>query len=227
MRPEEEALDALIARRIADLTDYQNAAYARDYADFVARVRVAEQRDANGAERLTRAVATQLYRLMAYKDEYEVARLHSLPDWQASLAAHFTGTQRVELNLAPPILAKPDPVTGVPRKMVFGPWMLKAMGLLRHGKRLRGTALDPFGRTEERRMERALIAEYRAGIERLLELLSPETHARICDWAEAAAGFKGYGHIKARNVAATQARMAELEAAVLSPSERPVLVAAE
>jgi indolepyruvate ferredoxin oxidoreductase len=227
VRPEEEALDALIARRIADLTDYQNAAYARDYADFVAKVRVAEQRDANGAERLTRAVATQLYRLMAYKDEYEVARLHSLPDWQASLAAHFTGTQRVELNLAPPILAKPDPVTGVPRKMVFGPWMLKAMGLLRHGKLLRGTGLDPFGRTEERRMERALIAEYRAGIERLLELLSPETHARICDWAEAAAGFKGYGHIKTRNVATTRARMAELETAVLSPSERSVLVAAE
>jgi indolepyruvate ferredoxin oxidoreductase len=119
--------------------------------------------------------------------------------------------------LAPPILAKTDPVTGQPRKMAFGPWMLKAMGLLCHGKLLRGTPLDPFGRTEERRMERALPGEYRAGVERLLALLSPETHARICDWAEAAAGIKGYGPIKARNAVATKARMAELEAAVVQP----------
>jgi len=154
---------------------------------------------------------------MAYKDEYEVARLHSLPEWQAQLAAQFSGTQRVELNLAPPFLAKPDPVTGVPRKLAFGPWMLKAMRLLRHGKALRGTALDPFGRTEERRMERALPGEYRAGLERLAMRLSPETHAAICDWAEAAAGIKGYGHIKARNAAATRERMAALEAAVPAP----------
>ena len=129
----------------------------------------------------------------------------------------FTGTQRVELNLAPPMLAKLDPVTGQPRKMVFGPWMLKAMGMLRHGKALRGTPLDPFGRTEERRMERALPGEYRAGVERLLALLSTDSHAAICAWAEAAAGIKGYGPIKARNAAATRARMAELEAAVTQP----------
>jgi indolepyruvate ferredoxin oxidoreductase len=215
--PEAETLDALIARRVAELTAYQNAGYARGYAEFVAKVRAAEQRAVPGAERLGRAVATQLYRLMSYKDEYEVARLHSLPEWQAQLASQFSGTQRVELNLAPPILVKPDPVTGVPRKMAFGPWMLKAMGMLRHGKSLRGTALDPFGRTEERRMERALPAEYRAGVERLLALLSPETHARICEWAEAAAGIKGYGHIKARNAAATRERMAQLEAAVARP----------
>jgi indolepyruvate ferredoxin oxidoreductase len=215
--PEAETLDALVSRRVSELTAYQNAGYARGYADFVAKVRAAEARAVPGAERLSRAVATQLYRLMAYKDEYEVARLHSLPEWQAQLARQFSGTQRVELNLAPPILAKPDPVTGVPRKIAFGPWMLKAMGMLRHGKALRGTALDPFGRTEERRMERALPAEYRAGVERLLALLSPETHARICDWAEAAAGIKGYGHIKARNAAATRERMAQLEAAVVQP----------
>ncbi|SDB31595.1 indolepyruvate ferredoxin oxidoreductase family protein [Belnapia rosea] len=222
--PEDETLDALVARRVAELTAYQSAGYARGYADFVAKVRAAEARAVPGEERLTRAVATQLYRLMAYKDEYEVARLHHLPEWQAQLASHFTGTQRIELNLAPPILAKTDPVTGQPRKMAFGPWMLSAMRLLRHGKLLRGTPLDPFGRTEERRMERALPGEYRAGVERLLALLSPETHARICAWAEAAAGIKGYGHIKARNVAATRARMAELEAAVTQPA---VAVAAE
>ena len=216
-RPEDETLDALIARRVADLTDYQNAGYARGYEAFVTKVRAAEAAAVPGEERLTRAVATQLHRLMAYKDEYEVARLHSLPDWDAFLSAHFTGTRRVELNLAPPLLARRDPVTGLPRKMTFGPWMLKAMRLLRHGKALRGTALDPFGRTEERRTERALPGEFRAGIERLLRLLSPGTHAAICAWAEAWAGIKGYGHIKLRNLDATRAKLPMLEAAATAP----------
>ena len=215
--PEDETLDALLAHRAADLTDYQNARYARGYLDFVAKVRAAEQAVMPGEERLARAVAVQLHRLMAYKDEYEVARLHSLPEWREQLGTRFAGTQRVQLHLAPPVLAKPDPVTGVPRKMTFGPWMLKAMGLLRYGRVLRGTALDPFGRTQERRTERALPGEYRAGIERLLRLLSPATHARICDWAEAAAGIKGFGHIKARNLEAARQRMAEIEASVAQP----------
>jgi indolepyruvate ferredoxin oxidoreductase len=204
-----ETLDALIARRVADLTAYQSARYAQDYAGFVARVRDAEAATLPGEERLTRAVATQLHRLMAYKDEYEVARLHADPAWQARLAQSFTGTQRVELNLAPPILAKPDPVTGVPGKRAFGPWMLRAMALLRHGKVLRGTALDLFGRTEERRMERALPGEFRAGVEGFLATL-PARHAMACDWAEAWAGVKGFGHIKARNLVATRARLAQI-----------------
>ncbi len=228
--PEAETLDALIARRVADLTAYQNARYARDYEAFVNRVRLMEKTMLAGEERLTRTVAIQLHRLMAYKDEYEVARLHSLPEWRAQLEHGFTGTQRVELHLAPPLLAKRDPRTGLPRKMSFGPWMLKAMGLLRHGKILRGTALDPFGRTEERRTERALPAEYRAGIERLLRRLTPETHARICEWAEAAAGIKGFGHIKSRNLAAARQRMAEIEAELEATSGQAaerVAVAAE
>jgi indolepyruvate ferredoxin oxidoreductase len=214
----EEALEALLARRVADLTDYQNARYARDYAAFVEKVRAAERAAVPGEERLARAVAIQLHRLMAYKDEYEVARLHSLPEWREQLARGFTGTRRVALHLAPPALARPDPVTGLPRKRAFGPWMLRAMELLRHGKVLRGTPLDPFGRTEERQMERALPAEYRAGIERLLRLLSPETHGRICDWAEAAAGIKGFGHIKARNAQAARERMAAIEASLAAPA---------
>jgi indolepyruvate ferredoxin oxidoreductase len=225
--PEAEALDALIARRVADLQAYQNARYARDYEAFVNRVRIREKAALASEERLTRIVAIQLHRLMAYKDEYEVARLHSLPEWRAQLEHGFSGTQRVELHLAPPILAKRDPRTGLPRKMTFGPWMLKAMGLLRHGKVLRGTALDPFGRTEERRTERALPAEYRAGIERLLRRLTPETHARICEWAEAAAGIKGFGHIKSRNLEAARQRMAEIEAGLEAPARTPEAVAAE
>ncbi|MBR0680646.1 indolepyruvate ferredoxin oxidoreductase family protein [Roseomonas eburnea] len=211
-----ETLDALVARRVGDLTAYQNARYARGYAEFVARVRAAEQAALPGEERLSRAVATQLHRLMATKDEYEVARLHSLPEWKDALLRGFTGTQRIEMHLAPPVLAKADPSTGLPRKRAFGPWMLKAMGWLRHGKVLRGTVLDPFGHTEERRTERALPGEFRAGVERHLMALSPATHARACDWVEAWAGVKGFGHVKARNLAGVRARLAAIEAPAIA-----------
>jgi indolepyruvate ferredoxin oxidoreductase len=206
--PKAETLDETIARRVADLTAYQSARYARRYADFVAQVRAAEA--PLGSERLTRAVATQLHRLMAFKDEYEVARLHSLPEWRAQIAHDFAGSPRIEFNLAPPMISGDDPNTGMPRKRRFGPWMLTAMGLLRHGKALRFTPLDPFGRTEERRMERALIGEYRDAIETMLGKLSPATHATACDWAEAASGIKGFGPVKARNVATVRARWADL-----------------
>jgi indolepyruvate ferredoxin oxidoreductase len=205
-----ETLDALVARCVADLTDYQNARYAGHYAAFVAKVRAAEA--PLGAERLARAVAVQLHRLMAFKDEYEVARLHAMPEWRAQVARDFAGQPRIELNLAPPMLSKTDPNTGLPGKRRFGPWMLSAMGLLRHGKALRFTPLDPFGHTEERRMERALIEDYRAAIEGFLPKLGGATHATICDWAEAAAGIKGFGPIKARNVAQVRARWAEMAA---------------
>lgn len=207
-----ETLEELVARCVADLTDYQDARYARRYAEFVAKVRAAEA--PLRQERLARAVATQLHRLMAFKDEYEVARLHSLLEWHAQLARDFAGSPRIELNLAPPMLSKTDPNTGLPAKRRFGPWMLRAMGWLRHGKRLRFTPLDPFGRTEERRMERELITQYRAAIEAFLPQLSAGNHAAICDWAEAAAGIKGFGPIKARNVEKTRARWREIEAAL-------------
>jgi indolepyruvate ferredoxin oxidoreductase len=142
---------------------------------------------------------------MAYKDEYEVARLHSLPEWQSQLRDRFTGTTRIEMHLAPPFLGA--------KKRAFGPWMLTAMGLLRHGKFLRGTVLDVFGRTEERRTEAALPGEFMAGLEVLLPHLTTH-HAKICEWAEAASGIKGYGPIKARNLAATRAAMDALRNSV-------------
>ncbi len=211
--PEAETLDSLVARRMAELTAYQSARYARCYADFVARVRAAEAAALPGEERLGRAVAIQLYRLMSYKDEYEVARLHSLPEWRQHLAGAFTGTRRVEMHLAPPLLAKRDPSTGLPRKVRFGPWMLRAMGLLRHGKALRGTVLDPFGHTEERSVERRLPDEFRAGIEAWLARPDAADHGRVCEWAEAWAGVKGFGHIKARNLGTVRERLAALSKA--------------
>ncbi len=201
-----ETLDALVARRLADLTEYQSARYARRYSDLVAKVREAERRAVGaGEERLSRAVAAQLYRLMAYKDEYEVARLHSDPEWRAQLEKNFAGTTRIAIHLAPPLMGA--------RKRAFGPWMLRAMGLLRHGKVLRGTPLDPFGRTEERREERALLRFYEEGVERLLASLSPATHAGAVEWAGVAAKVKGFGHVKARTLAAAREEWARLEGA--------------
>ncbi len=200
-----ETLEAMIARRVADLTAYQSRRYAARYEAFVARVAAAETAAMPGENRLTRAVASQLYRLMAYKDEYEVARLHSLPEWQSQLRDRFSGTTRIEMHLAPPFLGA--------KKHAFGPWMLTAMGVLRHGKFLRGTALDVFGRTEERRQEAALPGEYMAGLDALLPHLATR-HSRVCEWAEAAAGIKGYGQVKARNLAATRAAMDALRNSV-------------
>jgi indolepyruvate ferredoxin oxidoreductase len=175
--PEAETLDALLARRVADLTSYQNARYARRYADFVARVRAAEASALPGEERLARAVATQLYRLMAYKDEYEVARLHSLSEWRDHLAKGFAGTRRIEMHLAPPLLAKRDPVTGLPRKMRFGPWMLRAMGLLRHGKALRGTPSTPSATRRSARWSGACRRSSGRGSRRGSRVRTPPTTA--------------------------------------------------
>ena len=148
---------------------------------------------------------------MAYKDEYEVARLHTLPEWQAQLRDRFTGTTRIEMHLAPPFMGG--------KKRAFGPWMLRAMGWLRHGRVLRGTVLDPFGHSEERRIEAALPGEYMAGLEALLPYMTTH-HDTVCEWAEAAGGIKGFGHIKARNLAATRARMDALRDWVTMPHVR-------
>ncbi|WP_052401249.1 indolepyruvate ferredoxin oxidoreductase family protein [Muricoccus aerilatus] len=209
-----ETLDALIARRGADLTAYANAAYARAYTDFVARVRATPGAD----DALARAVAVQLHHLMAYKDEYEVARLHADPAWQAGLRTHFTGTKRTVLHLSPPLLSKVDPGTGRPVKREFGPWMLRAMGLLRHGKFLRGTALDPFGRTEERRTERALIAEFRSGLEAMLPRLDATTLPVITEWVEAWGAIRGFGPVKARNIERARPHLAAIAARLDAPA---------
>jgi indolepyruvate ferredoxin oxidoreductase len=207
--PAPQTLDALIAHRVADLTAYQNARYAAGYENFIAKVRGV------ASEAVTRAVAHQLHRLMAYKDEYEVARLHADAAWQAGLRRDFTGTKRIVMHLAPPILAKIDPATGRPVKRAFGPWMLRAMGLLRHGKLLRGTWLDPFGRTEERRTERALAGEFRTGLEDLLAHHVPEVD--LLAWIEAWSAIRGYGPIKAKNLAEARPRIAALAEAARTP----------
>ncbi|GIX24008.1 MAG: indolepyruvate ferredoxin oxidoreductase [Caldimonas sp.] len=192
------SLDEIIARRVEFLTGYQNAAYATQYQGFVERVRAAEAR--LGSTRLTEAVARYLFKLMAYKDEYEVARLHSDPAFLDKIAQQFEGDYRLRYHLAPPALAKRNE-RGELVKRPFGPWMLKAFRLLAPLKVLRGTPLDPFGHTAERKMERALIGRYKDTIEELLAGLHAGNLSLAVEIARLPEQIRGYGHVKERHLA--------------------------
>ena len=198
-----ESLDDIVARRVEFLTGYQNAAYAQQYSRFVERVRAAEA--PLGKSTLSEAVARNLFKLMAYKDEYEVARLHSDPAFHARLANQFEGDYKLRLHLAPPLIARKNE-RGELVKQPFGPAMFTVFKVLARLKGLRGTALDVFGRTEERRTERALIVEYRADIEALLTGLNADNHALAVDIACVPEQIKGFGHVKARHLAAARTR---------------------
>ncbi len=216
------SLDEVIERRVAHLTAYQDAAYAARYKALVDRVRVAEQERA-GSSRLAETVARNYAKLMAYKDEYEVARLHADPAFLNSIRERFEGDYRLVFHLAPPLWAKQDPLTGEPRKMQYGPWMLAAMKLLAKFKGLRGGALDVFGYSEERRTERALIGEYEQTVESLLKDLGRDNHALALDIAALPEAIRGFGHIKAKSIDEARARRADLLARwpqAVSPSAR-------
>ncbi|HZT52465.1 MAG TPA: indolepyruvate ferredoxin oxidoreductase family protein [Stellaceae bacterium] len=220
-----QGLAALVERRAAYLADYQDAAYARRYRAFVTMVADAEKTRARGRSELAEAVARGLFKLMAYKDEYEVARLYTDGAFLAKLRQQFEGPFRLEFHLAPPLIAERDPETGHLRKRSYGAWMLRAFAVLARFKRLRGTALDPFGRTAERRMERRLIAEYEAVVRELIAGLSVENHALAVEIARLPERMRGFGHVKERNVAAAKARERELLSAFRSPV--PAATAAE
>ncbi|HZF78221.1 MAG TPA: DUF6537 domain-containing protein, partial [Rubrivivax sp.] len=196
------SLDSVIATRVEFLTAYQNAAYAAEYQAFVDKVRAAEA-PLGGGQPLTEAVARYLFKLMAYKDEYEVARLHTLPSFSDKIAAQFEGDYKLVHHLAPPGIAKRNN-KGELVKQPFGPWMRKAFGLLTRMKGLRGTGLDPFGRSEERRTERALIREYRDCIEELLRSLNGDNRGLATEIARIPEEMRGYGHVKARHLAAAR-----------------------
>ncbi|MBN8488165.1 MAG: indolepyruvate ferredoxin oxidoreductase family protein [Burkholderiales bacterium] len=204
------SLDELLQRRVEFLTGYQDSAYAQRYRAFVEQVR---QREAalGGSTRLAEAVARYLFKLMAYKDEYEVARLHTAPEFTAKVAAMFDGEVKLVHHLAPPMFAKTNE-RGELVKAPYGPWVRHAMGLLVKFKGLRGTALDPFGRHPERREERALIDEYRACIEELLSGLSADRLPLAVQIASLPEEIRGYGHVKARHLAAVRPKWAQLMA---------------
>ncbi|MBP7444652.1 MAG: 2-oxoacid:acceptor oxidoreductase family protein, partial [Zoogloea sp.] len=190
-----ETLDERIARRAAFLTDYQDAAYARRYTDLVARVRAAEA--PLGSERLTDAVMRHYFKLLACKDEYEVARLFSDPGFRAAVDSQFEGDFQLRFHLAPTFLARPDPASGRIRKLAFGPWMLTAFKWLARLRRLRGTPFDIFGYHPERKAERALVVEYEQDIVLLLAGLDAGRLPLAVEIASLPEGIRGYGHVKA------------------------------
>ena len=189
-------LRRLVELRIPELVAYQDAAYARRFAEVVRRVHVAEQERTPGHSELAEAVARQLFKLMAYKDEYEVARLHLDAVEQAKLQAEFGEDAKIWFNLHPPMLRS----LGLERKLKLGKWFLPSFRALYRARRLRGTKLDPFGHAEVRRVERALIGEYEEIVGEALAKLTPETHATVLDLFELPDVIRGYEEIKLRNV---------------------------
>ncbi|NIJ70181.1 indolepyruvate ferredoxin oxidoreductase family protein [Xanthomonas sp. 60] len=210
------SLDEMIARRVAFLVDYQDAAYAERYRALVERVRTAEADRIGGSTALTETVARYLFKLMAYKDEYEVARLYTSGDFQRRLQQQFEGDFHLRFHLAPPLFAKKD-AHGRLIKKEYGPWMLKAFGVLARLKFLRGGRLDVFGRTGERRMERTLITEYCATVDLLLQGLQDDRLALAVEIASIPEHIRGYGHIKEAHVEQAKAR----EAALLAQWRNP------
>ncbi len=199
---------ASLERRIAELTRYQNQAYAHEYSDFVARVREREHWAVGNGSRLTDAVIRGLFRLMAYKDEYEVARLTTRPELDRDIARTFGEGARYRYMLHPPALR----AMGLKRKLAFGKWFRPFLQLLAKLKFLRGTALDPFGYARVRRVERALIVEYRSALERRLETLSKESYETTIAVAELADGIRGYEEVKLGSVERFRSQVARLEA---------------
>jgi len=221
-----QSLDALIARRVELLTRYQNAAYAARYERLVRRAAAAEQRQLRGTSAFAEAVAKNLYKLMAYKDEYEVARLYTDGEFQKALARQFDSDFTLEFHLAPPLIAERDPVTGHLKKRRFGPWMMRAFAVLARLKFLRGTAFDIFGRSEERRTERRLIADYETLLGELLASLAPDNHALAVELARVPEQIRGFGHVKEASLAAARARQQQLLDAFRTPPA-PHAIAAE
>ena len=203
-----ETVESLVKSRVDFLTGYQNAAYAEQYRAFVEQVQKAEA-TATGKTALTETVARYLFKLMAYKDEYEVARLHTDTTFLDRVNGMFEGDFKLHYHLAPPIIAKKNS-KGQLQKQKFGPGMLTGFKMLAKLKGLRGTALDIFGRTEERKTERALIGEYRASIEEVIGSLTAANHATALEIASLPEQIRGYGHVKERNLAAARVRWAEL-----------------
>ncbi len=218
-----ETLDARIARRAAFLTDYQDAAYARRYTDFVARVREAEAR--LGSQRLTEAVADSYFKLLACKDEYEVARLYADPAFWQQIDERFEGDFTVSFHLAPTFLARPDPDSGRIHKLKFGPWMKTAFGWLAKLRRLRGTPFDVFGYHAERKAERALTAQFETDIGQLIGELSAERLPIAIELARLPDEIRGYGHIKATAMQRAAEKREALLARWRTGGHRPANVA--
>jgi indolepyruvate ferredoxin oxidoreductase len=204
------SLEEAIERRVEFLTHYQSSAYAARYREIVERVRAAERERKPDSQDLTETVVRNLFKLMAYKDEYEVARLFADGSFAKQVAGAFDGDLRLEFHLAPPLLARTDPATGRPKKIRFGGWMMGAFGLLARFRFLRGTPLNPFGWSTERRLERRLIGDYETQLRELTAGLAPRNHTLAVAIAAIPERIRGFGPVKERNVTAAKAEEAAL-----------------
>ncbi len=204
----------LIADRRSRLVAYQNEAYAARYDRLVAAAQAADRRLGHADQRIACAVARNFHKLMAYKDEYEVARLYTDGTFEHKLANALEGGARREIHLSPPWFARRDPVTGLPRKYAFGPWMFKALAVLARFKGLRGTPFDPFGYSAERRHERGLINQYERDMLDAIERLSSQTVGTVLALAELPDTIRGFGHVKERALAAAEPKRIALLAAL-------------
>jgi indolepyruvate ferredoxin oxidoreductase len=206
-----ESFEETVERRVKFLTAYQNAAYAARYRALVGKVKAAEAARTPGHCELTETVARYLFKLMAYKDEYEVARLYTDGAFLKQVETEFDGDNlRFEFHLAPPLLARRDKTTGLPRKMSFGPWILPVFRLLAKFKGLRGTPFDPFGRSLERRTERKLIGDYEAMLDEVLAGLTPDNHHIAVGLTAIPEKIRGFGHVKQQHLTAAKADEAAL-----------------
>jgi indolepyruvate ferredoxin oxidoreductase len=222
-RRRSQTLEETISRRVDALTAYQDERYGQRYRSLVERVRAAETRLQSTA--LTEAVAHSHFRLLAIKDEYEVARLYADPAFIEQLREEFEGDFSLSFHLAPPLLARPDPATGRIRKYRYGPWMMQVFRWLRRLKGLRGTIFDPFGQTAERKMERQLLTDYEADIELVLSHLTPATLAWAIELARVPEAIRGFGHVKAASVLQARTRQAALRVRLLNAAETATLAA--
>ncbi|MGB0570487.1 MAG: indolepyruvate ferredoxin oxidoreductase family protein [Alphaproteobacteria bacterium] len=218
-------LEDVVERRIRFLTEYQNEAYARRYKDLVVRVQKAETDKAKGAVGLAGAVARYYYKLLAYKDEYEVARLYTDGQFTRKLHDQFEGDYKLKFHMAPPLFAKRDPETGELLKQEFGPWMMIAFRALAGMKFLRGTAFDPFGRSAERKQERELIADYEKVIADICDGLNRNNHDLAVAIASIPEHIRGYGHVKDEHLAKAKAEEDALLRAFHDPNAPQVQAA--
>jgi indolepyruvate ferredoxin oxidoreductase len=224
--PVAQTLDEIIARRVAFLTAYQNAAYGRRYADRLALLRAAEAKAVPGSTAVTEAAARNLFKLMAIKDEYEVARLYTDGSFAAELGKQFQSYEKLEFHLAPPLMGRRGN-DGSPRKSSFGPWMMKGFRLLAALKGLRGTAFDLFGYTAERRAERQLLAQYEGDLQLVAKSLAPGKADAAVALVSVPALIRGYGHVRQASAEKALGERERLLDRLAKAPARPELQAAE
>ncbi len=214
-------LDEIIESRSNRLVQYQDKPYAALYEGLVDRARRAEEANAPGMSGFAEGVARYYYKLLAYKDEYEVARLFSAPEFRKQLEQQFEGDYRLAFHMAPPMLPRKDNVTGLPKKTTFGGWMERGLSLLVKLKFFRGTPLDPFGYSRDRILDRELIRQYEMIMNEVIPNLSDDNHRLAVELASYPEFIRGYGHVKRRHVDETREKVDELMSAFRQPESTP------